>query len=528
MVTASELPVDTGASALEMARSIFGDWTQVVSASYTGDNRASGIFTDGDSVAPGVTPSDSGVIISTGRARDITNSWGQSNQRTGTSTNNNGVNNDSGFNGIAGANTYDASWLEISFVPTGDTMTLQFTFASEEYPEYAASQFQDAVGIWANGTSVPLGIGSGTVTPDTVNPNSNPNLFVDNGSDDFNTEMDGFTLTLSVDFPVVAGVVNTLRIGIADVGDSSYDSNILIAADSVQDTLIAHDDTATANLTGDTTIDVLDNDTLAPSQSGTMQITHINGMPVTPGVSVILGTGQVVTLNPDGTLTVTGDGDEEEITFTYEASDGVHSDIGIVTVDFVPCFVAGSLIDTPDGPRPVETLLPGDLVCTRDDGPQPLRWIGRRHVVGEGKLAPICVAENAFGDHGELWVSPMHRILIRDVVSELLFGESEVLVAAQHLVNGGTVRQVESASVEYVHLMFDSHQVLSSDGLESESFLPGPQATSMFEKEVLEELRAIFPDVDPTTGEGYSPAARRTLRRYEAELLVNAVPDLAA
>jgi hypothetical protein len=61
-----------------------------------------------------------------------------------------------------------------------------------------------------------------------INAASNPNLFQNNMGDDFNTEMDGMTVTLSVTMPVNVGVENTLRIGIADVADSSYDSNILI------------------------------------------------------------------------------------------------------------------------------------------------------------------------------------------------------------------------------------------------------------------------------------------------------------
>jgi len=33
------------------------------------------------------------------------------------------------------------------------------------------------------------------------------------------------------------------------------------------------------------------------------------------------------------------------------------------------------------------------------------------------------------------------------------------------------------------------------------------------------EICALFPEIDPATGEGYSPAARRLLRAYEARLL---------
>lgn len=60
----------------------------------------------------------------------------------------------------------------------------------------------------------------------------------------------------------------------------------------------------------------------------------------------------------------------------------------------VPCFACGTLIATPDGERPVETLAIGDLVTTMN-GTAPVRWIGRktRHVrfarrVGEGLPRP--------------------------------------------------------------------------------------------------------------------------------------------
>ena len=123
-------------------------------------------------------------------------------------------------------------------------------------------------------------------------------------------------------------------------------------------------------------------------------------------------------------------------------------------------------------------------------------------------------------EHGVLRVSPLHRILLQDELAELLFGESEVLVAAKELVNDQTVRIREGGNVTYVHLLFDRHQIVISNGLESESFLPGGQITNLFEEEAVAEICAIFPEIDPHTGEGYSPAARRILRKYEADLLL--------
>ncbi|MGR3462594.1 MAG: choice-of-anchor L domain-containing protein [Roseovarius sp.] len=88
MANTSELPIDTGASAMDMANAMFGAGISVLDASYQGAAHTSGIYSQGDSVAPGVTPSDSGVILSTGRATDITNSSGDANISAGTSTSN--------------------------------------------------------------------------------------------------------------------------------------------------------------------------------------------------------------------------------------------------------------------------------------------------------------------------------------------------------------------------------------------------------------------------------------------------------
>lgn len=514
MVQASELPIDTSASATQMAQTIFGDGVTVVSASYTGDSRSSGTYSNGDSVSPGVTPGDTGIILSTGYAQDFTNSWWSSNHSNSTSTNTRGVNNNSDFNEAAGTRTYDASWLDVDFIPDNDTMTMQFVFSSDEFPEYANSSYQDFVGVWVNGVQVEMAVGS--ANPGNLVGGINQNLYHDNTSDQYNTEMDGFTVTMTLDFPVTVGVVNSIRIGIADVADSNYDSNLLIAGDSVQSVIIAHDDILHLPGTSTKSIDVLDNDFAA--SGGTLTITHINGNAVGVGSTISLATGQTVTLNADGSFTVVGNGNDEYFNFTYTMTDGVNEDTGFVLVDSVPCFVAGTLIETALGPRRVERLEPGDQVLTQDHGMQPLRWLGRRRVEAKGDFAPIYIAPGTFGDHGAVAVSPLHRILLRDSLAELLFGEREVLVAAKDLVNDSSVRPIEGGFVDYVHLLFDDHQVVFTEGLASESFLPGPQVKNSLEAEIIEEICAIFPEIDPETGEGYGPAARRTLKGFEARL----------
>jgi hypothetical protein len=424
------------------------------------------------------------------------------------------------FDDLVQFDTYDAAWLDIDFIPSGDTITIQFVFSSDEYPEFSRSIYNDAVGVWVNGQPVRLAVGDGSTSVGNVNQFNNINLYNDNTGDAYQTEMDGFTVTLTLKMEVTPGVVNSIRIGIADVADSSYDSNLIIAGNSLQSALIAQDDTVRVETNETQTFDVLGNDTT--TTGGTLTVTHVNGVEAVVGAPIPMPNGQILTLNADGSFTIQTDGDEEAAPFSYTVSDGVNSDTAFVTVNTIPCFVAGTLIQTLEGQRPVEALVPGDMVLTHDNGAQPLRWSGRRTTLAQGRMAPIHIAAHTFGVHRSLLVSPQHRILIRDAVSELLFGEPEVLVAAKHLVNGRTVTVQEGGTVEYVHLLFDEHQVVYSEGLPSESFLPGPQASEMFEQDMLDEITALFPELDPRSGAGYSPAARRVLRAHEAMVLLAA------
>jgi hypothetical protein len=519
MPTAQALPINTGATALQMANTVFGAGVTVNSASYTGAGGASGIYSNGDAISPDLTPGDTGVILSSGQATGVTNNSGTLNTNTETGrTTNNGQPGDADFSAISGGRaTFDASFLEVTFTPDGDELTLDFVIGSEEYPEYINSQFLDTVGIWINGTEATVSVGDGTASVGNINGNTASNLYNDNTGDQFNTEMDGFTVTLSVSAPVNPGVQNTIKIGVADVADSSFDTNLLIAGGSAQSALVANDDQANIGLNSSKTIDVLDNDS---TTGGTMTITHINGNAVSAGSSVTLTSGQTVTVNADGTLTVLSDADVETAYFTYTVDNGLgQQDTAIVQVDQMPCFVAGTLIDTPDGAVPVEDLRAGDMVLTLDDGPQPLRWVGSKAIAAQGNFAPLRIKAGSYGATEDVLLSPQHRVLVCNVWAELLFGETEVFVKAKDLVNHKTVRREErNSDVTYVHLLFDDHQILYSHGLLSESYLPGPMMRNIFSDECCAEIYALFPELAHIDSSGWA-AARPILKTYEAQLL---------
>ena len=522
MVAAAELNIDTAATAMQMANAMFGSGVTVTSASYTGAAASSGIYSGGLTTSPGVVPSDGGVILSTGQAQTFTNSTGNGNQFANASGNM-GTAGDSQLTAIAGFNTYDAAILEATFVPVGDTLTMQIVFSSEEYLEYVGSNFNDACAIWVNGVQAELTVGTGDITINNVNTTSNSNLYVDNRSSTspYNTEMDGFTITLTLKAPVIANQTNTIKIGIADAGDRIYDSNLLVIGDSVQVALIAEDDCIEVSRWGTADYDLRTNDT--SSTNSTLTVTHINGQPVVAGSTIVLATGEEITLNADGTITVAPNDELGENTLSYTVQDALgNTDVAFITIKTVPCFVAGTRILTARGELPVEQLCVGDRVITRDHGLQPVRWVGGTQVPAVGAMAPVRIEANKFGMHDAIEVSQQHRILVRGTHLDMAFGVSEALVKARHLVDGDSVRICESDDeVSYFHVLFDQHEVIWSNGLCTESFHPGEHVLGEMDQDARDEILSLFPQLDPQTGAGYGPAARIDLKPHEVCSLLN-------
>ena len=117
-------------------------------------------------------------------------------------------------------------------------------------------------------------------------------------------------------------------------------------------------------------------------------------------------------------------------------------------------------------------------------------------------LRPVRIAAGALGPNmpeRDLIVSPQHRVLVTARVPKLLFGDDEVLVAAIHLVGRPGVTRVEADAVTYLHLMFDRHEIVQSDGLWTESFQPGDRTLAGMDEAQRAEIEALFPGLDPAT-----------------------------
>lgn len=135
-------------------------------------------------------------------------------------------------------------------------------------------------------------------------------------------------------------------------------------------------------------------------------------------------------------------------------------------------FTRGTHITMASGEqRLIEDLVVGDRILTRDDGVQPVRWIGHSTVRAVGEFAPICIQAETLNNENDLVVSPDHRLFIYQRTDRLGAGRSELLVKARHLVNGDTVCVQEGGFVDYFQLLFDGHQIIYAEGIAAESML---------------------------------------------------------
>ncbi|GLP88684.1 Hint domain-containing protein [Tritonibacter mobilis] len=181
----------------------------------------------------------------------------------------------------------------------------------------------------------------------------------------------------------------------------------------------------------------------------------------------------------------------------------------------VPCFLKGTMIDTPRGAVPIEQLQIGDFVLTKDRGAQPIRWIGSRNIGAADlekapNLRPIRITAGALGFRlpaTDLIVSPQHRVLLRSRVVQNMFGVGEVMVAAKKLL---ALKGIEIASdlsgAHYYHFLCDRHEVVVANGAETESLFPGPEALRSVGAEALAEIYMLFPELQQCS---YTPVSAR-------------------
>lgn len=211
-----------------------GDCLSASNIVFTGSAGAIGTFSSGGAI--GI---ESGIILTTGSVYDAPgpNSIGSTSVMTG-------AGGSALLNAITGSTTYDASVFTFDFVAQTDQVSFNYVFASEEYPEFVCSIFNDAFGFFVSGPgyapNTNIAIVPGTGDPVTINNVNNngaacppfyPAYYVDNTGGSF-IEYDGYTVPLTATITTVPCETYQIVIAVADVGDQAYDSAVFLEAQS--------------------------------------------------------------------------------------------------------------------------------------------------------------------------------------------------------------------------------------------------------------------------------------------------------
>lgn len=236
---------------------LLGNGVSATNISFQGDSSVQVAFFDKNNSN---SPLTSGILMTTGNVNLAPGSPGNFQGNAGLDLANGSSDGDL-QSLVGGSTTNDAVILEFDFVPLGDSVSFNYVFASEEYPEWVCSNFNDVFGFFISGPGINgpfsnnaanIALVPGTSTPvaiNSVNPgvtgsnglglncdNLDPNwpnynvYYNDNvGLGGNAIEYDGFTTVLTAfRTGLQCGQVYHIKLAIADVFDGTFDSAVFL------------------------------------------------------------------------------------------------------------------------------------------------------------------------------------------------------------------------------------------------------------------------------------------------------------
>ncbi len=229
----AQLLVNTSQTPLQLAQTIAGQGVKILNPVINCGPNGYGAYT----ASATNLGSNAGVILTSGLAADAIgpNNVGNRTVQVGTPG-------DALLNAVTGRTTYDACTFEFDIIPEGDTLKFKYVFASEEYPEWVNSQFNDVFGFYISGPgivgqkNIAIIPGGAPCTINTVNngtanagPCTNCAYYVDNQTVPGQTiQYDGFTKNLQAISAVQPCQTYHLKLVIADASDRKWDSGVFI------------------------------------------------------------------------------------------------------------------------------------------------------------------------------------------------------------------------------------------------------------------------------------------------------------
>jgi len=188
-----------------------------------------------------------------------------------------------------------------------------------------------------------------------------------------------------------------------------------------------------------------------------------------------------------------------------------------VAVGPSPTIASGALVDTTLGPCAIERLRLGDMVLTKDNGPQAVRWIVAHDVPAIGPSAPLRLRAPFFGLTRDLVVAGEQRVLIAGHETEYYFGQETMLIEAKNLVGHPAVTPMFGEhTITYYQVLLDNHECISVCGIWTDSLYVGYLAQS---PGVIQTT--LLADVPASVMPLHRAYTHRKLRKYERQALLD-------
>ena len=171
----------------------------------------------------------------------------------------------------------------------------------------------------------------------------------------------------------------------------------------------------------------------------------------------------------------------------------------------------GAKILTPSGYVDIASLRLGDLVTTKDNGPQPIRWITERCLPVVGALRPKRIFAPLYDVKQELTLGANQRILFEREDMEYVLGCRSGLARVADITSSSYLVDVKDcATIWYYGLLFDDHEVIDVNGCFCESeYLGGLLRYKAFLPQTL------YAGMPLSSLPRHRKRARQTLTRYE-------------
>ncbi|NBC05902.1 MAG: hypothetical protein GVY26_01765, partial [Bacteroidetes bacterium] len=247
-----------------MINNVFlGEGVEVLGLEYEGPDGAVGFFNN----AADEIGIQRGIVLSTGliTTAGINNGVEETGSTQASTGMTGGAPDDPDLSVIAnGVQLNDIVRYTITFIPTSDTLTFNYVFASEEYPEYTCSNFNDVFGFFISGPGINgpytndaenIAIIPGTDLPVTINNVNNGEVgssptsvianclppvgsleydqfYNDNDGSNTPPVFDGYLDVFTAQAIVQPCSTYTMKIALADVGDDAFDSGVFLQAKS--------------------------------------------------------------------------------------------------------------------------------------------------------------------------------------------------------------------------------------------------------------------------------------------------------